>query len=71
MLSAKKGAVRESFVLSFLVSVVVFVVDQALQRRYHAKQSLICDDFVKTDDLMAKHVTKTRSAAGNHTKDHL
>ena len=64
MLIAKKGAVRESFCLSFLVSVVVFVVD-------HAKQFLICDDFVKTDDLMAKRVTKTRSAAGNHTKDHL
>ena len=66
MLIAKKAAVRESFCLSFLVSVVVFVVDQALQHRYHVKQFLICDDFVK-----AKRVTKTRSSAGNHTKDHL
>ena len=71
MLIAKKAAVRDSFCLSFLVFVVVFVVDQALQHRYHAKQFLICDDFVKTDNLMAKRVTKTRSAAGNHTKDHL
>ena len=71
MLIAIQGAVRESFCLSFLVSVVVFVVDQALQHRYHAKQFFICDDFVKTDDLVAKRVTKTTSAAGNHTIDHL
>ena len=60
-----------SVVLSFLVSIVVVVVDQALQYHYHAKQFLICDDFFKTDDLMEKRVTKTTTAAANFTKDHL